>query len=54
MRQRQRRNRLGPAKEVVYVRCAKCGGKFDQELVQVIAGKIICGMCKLINNVWKQ
>jgi formylmethanofuran dehydrogenase subunit E len=50
---RQRRNRFA-ADNTVYVRCSKCGGKFDETLVQVIEGKIVCGMCKLINIVWKQ
>lgn len=49
---RQRRNRFKAA-DIIYVRCAACGGKFDEKLVQMIEGKIICGMCKLIDIAWK-
>jgi ribosomal protein S27AE len=37
----------------VYARCPRCGGKFDQQLMRDVENRWICGVCYLINYVWK-
>jgi len=39
---------------VVYLRCPRCGGKFDQKLMRVVENRLICGVCYLTHYVWKE
>jgi hypothetical protein len=53
MRTRSSKSRFSPDPNIVYVRCPKCGGKYDELLMTQIGDLLVCGFCKLMLAVWK-